>query len=245
MVTTLSMKNGEMVWLDQDGNLVTPINVLGSDGESEELVDPENEGSGERVWLAFKDTPEGAEYFQKYDSEEYGGLNRKRFGKIYETLFGDVRESCSRLQEAYRQAVSIGEFQAAPPKPAPPAAPRQRDAAGRYADERSRLLAERDAMLADPATPASAITARMRTDAKFRAAIENEGRPVASAASAELSKEERADAEKFAWAFIHAPKVQFLGGYATLTLQDGSIQRFTPSEWNAEFERAQSAGCLK
>jgi hypothetical protein len=236
MVTTLSMRNGDLVWVDQDNNIVSVINGL--DGEPEEIADRENEGSDERVWAAFKDTPEGAEFFEKYNTE----VNRKRFGKIYETLFGDIRESCSRLQEAYRQAVSIGEFQA-PPKPAPTAAPRPRTDDGRFADAHWAVYLR---MINDPTVSAAEITRKLNSNRDFRLAVEESKRKESGAPAAKPSPlvAENKDEIEFARAYRRTASLKPVAGLVRMDFGDGVYKEFPYADFEALTNRAIELGIL-
>jgi hypothetical protein len=95
-------------------------------------------------------------------------------------------------------------------------------------------------MLADPNTPASAVTARMRVDAKFREAIESEGRaptPVAPKVSLDqIAEAEPADYERilrFARDWEKSPRIlPLVGGYRTTASGD----RFTAEQFERNLE---------
>jgi hypothetical protein len=95
-------------------------------------------------------------------------------------------------------------------------------------------------MLNDPATPASAITARMRVDAPFREAVEASRIPNPAQRSEEQAVEDELGmVREFADAYRVAPSLKFFNGRVTI-----GDHQYTRAQLDENVEKASRLGLL-
>jgi hypothetical protein len=227
MSTRLYLQEDQPIYGDEEG----PIEFVG-----DEVVAKSYEQGRALVDALFSETT----YAERYANTPE---NLDTLIRVCQKLNQHDRPECvtrSRFIAAYKTADAAGgecgDCGRLEKLPAPVATtPRARNNAGRFQNP---YLQELDAMLSNPNLPASAITERMRVDAKFREAVESSGRS-ASASRETASPETTSRVRSFAAAYRAAPSLRFVTGYVAV-----GDKQYTRVELDDAVEEASRLGLL-